>query len=129
LAFLKQCIADDLDPICFEQTFYVGGLWNFVEIDDDENKDPHLSIYKILITNVSKEMPSYLHNSLLTKYFYFIFLFVSSASFVHISYHPDHCWKVKYITCVNKDRTDENHNHELEEIDFVMVCNEHHRKH
>ncbi|CAG8786701.1 4730_t:CDS:2, partial [Dentiscutata erythropus] len=39
LASLKQCLDDDLDPICFEQASYVGGLWNFVEIDG-ENKDP-----------------------------------------------------------------------------------------
>ncbi|CAG8731168.1 3016_t:CDS:2, partial [Gigaspora rosea] len=31
LTALKQCLADDLDPICFEQTSCVGGLWNFVE--------------------------------------------------------------------------------------------------
>ncbi|CAG8724664.1 7961_t:CDS:10 [Dentiscutata erythropus] len=128
LASLKQCLADDLDPICFEQTSYVGGLWNFVEIDDDENKDPHSSIYKSLITNVSKEMmtfsdfpipaewPSYLHNSLLAKpYIKF------RTTVVRVSYLPDHRWKVKYITRVNKDRTDENLNSEHEEIfDFVM---------
>ncbi|CAG8537758.1 1670_t:CDS:2, partial [Racocetra fulgida] len=54
LAALKQCLDDDLDPICFEQTSYVGGLWNFVEVDD-ENKDPHPSAYKSLIINTSKE--------------------------------------------------------------------------
>ncbi|KAF0554402.1 dimethylaniline monooxygenase N-oxide-forming 5-like [Gigaspora margarita] len=148
LAALKQCLDDDLDPICFEQTSYVGGLWNFVDIDD-KNKDPHSSAYKSLVINTSKELmtfsdfpipaewPPYLHNSLVTKYFnmyadnfklrqYIKFY----TTVVRVSYLPDHRWKVKYITCVDKDQTGENQNSEHEEIfDFVMVCNGHHRKH
>ncbi|CAG8449939.1 4418_t:CDS:2 [Dentiscutata erythropus] len=133
LAALKQCLADNLDPICFEQTSYVGGLWNFVEIDD-ENKDPHSSAYKSLVINTSKEMmtfsdfpipaewPTYLHNSLVAKpYIKF------HTTVARVSYLPDHRWKVKYITCVDKDQ---NQNSEHEEIfDYVMVCNGHHRKH
>ncbi|KAF0557274.1 dimethylaniline monooxygenase N-oxide-forming 5-like [Gigaspora margarita] len=148
LTALKQCLADDLDPICFEQTSCVGGLWNFVEVDD-ENKDPHPSSYKSLIINTSKEMmtfsdfpipaewPTYLHNSLVAKYFnmyadhFKLWPYIKfRTTVVHVSYLPDHRWKVKYITCEDKDQTKENPNNEHEEIfDYVIVCNGHHRKH
>ncbi|CAG8826842.1 17127_t:CDS:2, partial [Racocetra persica] len=115
LAALKQCLDDDLDPICFEQTSCVGGLWNFVEVDDDENKDPHPSAYKSLVINSSKEV---VYNFKLRPYIKF------RTTVVRVSYLPDHRWKVKYATSVNKDQTSE---HE-EIFDFVMVCNGHHRK-
>ncbi|CAG8750962.1 1144_t:CDS:2, partial [Acaulospora morrowiae] len=46
LAATKQCLDDELEPVCFEQSSYTGGLWKYVDIDNTENKDPHSSIFK-----------------------------------------------------------------------------------
>ncbi|CAJ0758867.1 12004_t:CDS:2, partial [Entrophospora sp. SA101] len=54
LTSIKQCLADDLEPVCFEATDDIGGLWNYTEVTE-ENKDPHSSICRSTIINTSKE--------------------------------------------------------------------------
>lgn len=74
LTSIKQCIDDNLEPVCFEASEHTGGLWRYTEIDD-KNEDPHSSIYKSIIIITSKdvmsftdfpvpyEWPTFLHNS------------------------------------------------------------------
>ncbi|CAG8719047.1 3133_t:CDS:2, partial [Dentiscutata heterogama] len=85
---------------------------------------------------IPEERPTYLPNILVAKYFnmyadkfklwpYIIF----RTTVIHVSYLPDHRWKVKYITNIDKAQNEEDHSSEYEEIfDYVMVCNGHHRK-
>ncbi|CAF94635.1 unnamed protein product, partial [Tetraodon nigroviridis] len=77
LACIKCCLDEALEPVCFESSDDIGGLWRFKE--DPESLRP--SIYYSVIINSSKEMmcfsdfpipahfPNYMHNSLIMDYF------------------------------------------------------------
>uniref|UniRef100_A0A3Q3W608 Flavin-containing monooxygenase n=1 Tax=Mola mola TaxID=94237 RepID=A0A3Q3W608_MOLML len=77
LACIKCCLDEGLEPVCFESSDDIGGLWRF-----KENPEPdRASIYHSVIINSSKEMmsfsdfpvpahfPNYMHNSLVMEYF------------------------------------------------------------
>ncbi|KAJ8267272.1 hypothetical protein COCON_G00124440 [Conger conger] len=76
LASIKCCLDEGLEPVCFESSAELGGLWRY-----KERAEPgHCSIYRSVVTNTSKEMmcfsdfpmpdhyPNYLHHSLLLQY-------------------------------------------------------------
>uniref|UniRef100_A0A665UUM0 Flavin-containing monooxygenase n=1 Tax=Echeneis naucrates TaxID=173247 RepID=A0A665UUM0_ECHNA len=77
LACIKICIDEGLEPVCFESSDDIGGLWRFKESPEPERS----SIYRGLVVNTSKEMmcfsdfptpadfPNYMHNSQLLQYF------------------------------------------------------------
>ncbi|XP_067878277.1 flavin-containing monooxygenase 5-like [Heterodontus francisci] len=77
LTCIKCCLDEDLEPVCFERTDDIGGLWNFQE----QATDRKASIYKSLIINTCKEMmsysdfpvpddyPNYMHHSRILEYF------------------------------------------------------------
>ncbi|CAG8438387.1 9832_t:CDS:2 [Acaulospora morrowiae] len=143
LAATKQCLDDELEPVCFEQSSHTGGLWKYVDIDNTENKDPHSSIFKSVIINTSSkkmtfsdfpippEWPVYLHNSLVAKYFdmyaeHFNLLahIKFNTTVINVSILPDKRWRVRYVT------RGEGNDEEKEDIfDYVMVCAGHHRFH
>ncbi|KAK5869971.1 hypothetical protein PBY51_024643 [Eleginops maclovinus] len=77
LACIKCCLDEGLEPVCYESSDDIGGLWRF-----KENPEPdRASIYHSVIINTSKEMmcfsdfpipahfPNYMHNSLIMEYF------------------------------------------------------------
>lgn len=77
LACIKSCLDEGLEPVCYENSDDIGGLWRF-----KENPEPdRASIYHSVTTNTSKEMmcfsdfpipanfPNYMHNSLIMDYF------------------------------------------------------------
>uniref|UniRef100_A0A8C4TMD9 Flavin-containing monooxygenase n=1 Tax=Erpetoichthys calabaricus TaxID=27687 RepID=A0A8C4TMD9_ERPCA len=76
LTAIKCCLEEGLQPVCFEQSDEIGGLWRFKE----EPQDGQASIYQSLTTNTSKEMmcysdfpfpahvPNYLHHSKVLEY-------------------------------------------------------------
>ncbi|KAG8436518.1 hypothetical protein GDO86_007574 [Hymenochirus boettgeri] len=78
LAAIKCCIDEGLEPVCFERSEDIGGLWRFTNIPEDGRA----SIYKSVIINTSKEMmcfsdfpipedfPNYMHNAKIMEYFY-----------------------------------------------------------
>ncbi|KAM9685473.1 dimethylaniline monooxygenase [N-oxide-forming] 4-like [Trichechus inunguis] len=55
LSSIKCCLDEDLEPICFERSNDIGGLWKFTET----SKDGMTRVYKSLVTNVCKEMSCY----------------------------------------------------------------------
>ncbi|CAL1592897.1 unnamed protein product [Knipowitschia caucasica] len=77
LVCTKVCVEEGLEPVCFESSDDIGGLWNFKELPQPERS----SIYRSLVVNTSKEMmcfsdfpmpedyPNYMHHSLLLQYF------------------------------------------------------------
>ncbi|XP_028977648.1 dimethylaniline monooxygenase [N-oxide-forming] 5 isoform X2 [Esox lucius] len=77
LTSIKSCLEEGLEPICFESSDDIGGLWRFKENLEAERA----SIYSSVIINTSKEMmcfsdypipahfPNYMHNSLIMDYF------------------------------------------------------------
>ncbi|CAG8544394.1 11638_t:CDS:2 [Dentiscutata heterogama] len=137
LTSIKQCIADNLEPVCFEATSYTAGLWRYTEINE-ENNDPHSSCYNSVVINTSKEImsfsdfpisrdwPYYLHNKLVAKYFdmyaekfQLIPHIKFSTTVLNLTILPDKRWNVRYITKGEE---------ETEQVfDYVMVCTGHHR--
>uniref|UniRef100_A0A7N8WLY7 Flavin-containing monooxygenase n=1 Tax=Mastacembelus armatus TaxID=205130 RepID=A0A7N8WLY7_9TELE len=77
LACIKCCLDEGLEPVCYESSNDIGGLWRFKENPESERA----SIYHSVIINTSKEMmsfsdfpvpahfPNYMHNSLIVDYF------------------------------------------------------------
>ncbi|XP_075038778.1 flavin-containing monooxygenase 5-like [Mixophyes fleayi] len=77
LASIKCCIDEGLEPICFEKSEDIGGLWRY----NNNPEDGRASIYKSVIINTSKEMmcfsdypapddfPNYMHNFKIMEYF------------------------------------------------------------
>ncbi|KAJ3141556.1 hypothetical protein HDU90_005898 [Geranomyces variabilis] len=60
LASLKECLAENLDVVCFEQDSHVGGLWRYVpSASGATGEDTHSSVYMSTIINTSKEMMAY----------------------------------------------------------------------
>lgn len=76
LGAIKTLKDEGLDPVCFERTGDIGGLWRYH--DDDVNG--LASVMKTTIINTSKELgaasdnpppaeyPNYMHHSLMYKY-------------------------------------------------------------
>ncbi|XP_049735873.1 flavin-containing monooxygenase 5 isoform X2 [Elephas maximus indicus] len=77
LTSIKCCLEEGLEPVCFEGTDDIGGLWRFQE----NPEEGRASIYKSVIINTSKEMmcfsdylvpdhyPNFMHNSHVLEYF------------------------------------------------------------
>ncbi|XP_072018285.1 dimethylaniline monooxygenase [N-oxide-forming] 2-like [Amphiura filiformis] len=78
LAAMKCCLDEGLEPVCYERTNDIGGLWYFRECSDGPFSTT--TVYRSAITNVSKEFmafsdfpmpkefPNYLHNTHVYKY-------------------------------------------------------------
>ncbi|XP_040896111.1 flavin-containing monooxygenase 5-like isoform X3 [Toxotes jaculatrix] len=77
LVCIKSCLDEGLEPVCFESSDDIGGLWRFKENPESDRA----SIYHSVIINTSKEMmcfsdfpipghfPNFMHNSLIMDYF------------------------------------------------------------
>ncbi|XP_067239559.1 flavin-containing monooxygenase 5-like [Chanodichthys erythropterus] len=137
LTCIKCCLDEGLEPVCFETSDDIGGLWRFTE-----NPDPdRASIYHSLIINTSKEMmcysdfpipahfPNYMHNSLIMDYFRMY------AEHFQLKRHIRFQTKVLQVT----PRPDFSHSgqwdveieskdglREKQVFDAVMVCTGHH---
>ncbi|MCI4389336.1 hypothetical protein PGIGA_G00096790 [Pangasianodon gigas] len=76
LTCIKCCLDEGLEPVCFESSDDIGGLWRFKETPEPERS----SMYRSLVVNTSKEMmcfsdfpmpahyPNYMHHSMLLNY-------------------------------------------------------------
>ncbi|KAM7410297.1 hypothetical protein PAMA_001642 [Pampus argenteus] len=137
LACIKCCLDEGLEPVCFESSNDIGGLWRF-----KENPEPdRASIYHSVIINTSKEMmcfsdfpipghfPNFMHNSLIMDYFRMYadhFQLIKHIRFntkvlqVKQRYDFSHSgqWDVE---TENKDGKKEKHI-----FDAVMICIGHH---
>ncbi|XP_016373719.1 dimethylaniline monooxygenase [N-oxide-forming] 5-like isoform X2 [Sinocyclocheilus rhinocerous] len=137
LTSIKCCLDEGLEPVCFESSDDIGGLWRF-----KENPDPdRASIYHSLIINTSKEMmcfsdfpipahfPNYMHNSLIMDYFRMYadhFQLKRHIRFqtkvLHITPRPDFSHSGQWdVETESKDGR-----REKQVFDAVMVCTGHH---
>ncbi|XP_071343114.1 flavin-containing monooxygenase 5-like isoform X2 [Trachinotus anak] len=137
LACIKCCLDEGLEPVCFESSDDIGGLWRF-----KENPEPdRASIYHSVIINTSKEMmcysdfpiparfPNFMHNSLIMDYFR---MYADHFQLTkHIRFHTK-VLQVKQrsdfshsgqwdVETENKDGKKEKHI-----FDAVMICIGHH---
>ncbi|NXX86309.1 FMO5 monooxygenase, partial [Urocolius indicus] len=77
LCAIKACLQEGLEPVCFERTGDIGGLWRF----EEQPEEGRASIYRSVVINTSKEMmcfsdfpipedfPNYMHSSKIMEYF------------------------------------------------------------
>uniref|UniRef100_A0A3B4AHK0 Flavin-containing monooxygenase n=1 Tax=Periophthalmus magnuspinnatus TaxID=409849 RepID=A0A3B4AHK0_9GOBI len=137
LASIKCCLDEGLEPVCFESSDDIGGLWRY-----KENPEPdRASIYHSLIINTSKEMmsfsdfpipghyPNFMHNSFIMDYFRLYANHFNLHKYIrlqtkvlHIKQRSDFSrsgqWEVE---TENKEGKKERHI-----FDAVMICIGHH---
>ncbi|KAK7133345.1 hypothetical protein R3I94_015273 [Phoxinus phoxinus] len=137
LTCIKCCLDEGLEPVCFETSDDIGGLWRFKEHPDPDRA----SIYYSLIINTSKEMmcysdfpipahfPNYMHNSLIMDYFRMYaehFQLKRHIRFqtkvLHVTPRPDFPHSGQWdVETESKDGQ-----REKQVFDAVMVCTGHH---
>ncbi|XP_065530034.1 flavin-containing monooxygenase 5-like [Lathamus discolor] len=136
LCAIKACLQESLEPICFERSEDIGGLWRF----EEHPEEGRASIYRSVIINTSKEMmcfsdfpipedfPNYMHNSKIMEYFrmyaqHFDLLrhIRFRTSVCRVSKRPDFAatgqWEVV---------TESEGKQEAAVFDAVLVCTGHH---
>ncbi|ROL55562.1 Dimethylaniline monooxygenase [N-oxide-forming] 5 [Anabarilius grahami] len=137
LTCIKCCLDEGLEPVCFETSDDIGGLWRFKENPETDRA----SIYHSLIINTSKEMmcysdfpipaqfPNYMHNSLIMDYFRMYaehFQLKRHIRFqtkvLHVTPRPDFPHSGQWdVEIESKDGR-----REKQVFDAVMVCTGHH---
>ncbi|XP_020774365.1 flavin-containing monooxygenase 5-like [Boleophthalmus pectinirostris] len=137
LTSIKCCLDEGLEPVCFESSDDIGGLWRY-----KENPEPdRASIYHSLIINTSKEMmcfsdfpipghyPNFMHNCFIMDYFrlyannFNLLKYIRlQTKVLHIKQRSDFSrtgqWEVE---TENKEGKKERHI-----FDAVMICIGHH---
>ncbi|GFQ93171.1 dimethylaniline monooxygenase 5 [Trichonephila clavata] len=95
LGAVKNLKDEGLDPVCFERTGHLGGLWRY----HDEDMDGVASVMKTTIINTSKELgacsecpppaeyPNYMHHTLM--YQYIKLLAEKTDSVRHVKFHHE----------------------------------------
>ncbi|XP_054837409.1 flavin-containing monooxygenase 3-like [Eublepharis macularius] len=136
LASIKACLEEGLEPICFERSDDIGGLWQFT----DSAVDGRASIYRSVFTNSCKEMtcfsdfpfpedfPNYLHNTKLQEYIQMFakhFDLVKYIKFktlvIRVKKRPDFTITGQWDVVTETDGKVES-----DVFDGVMVCSGHH---
>ncbi|XP_037354819.1 flavin-containing monooxygenase 5 [Talpa occidentalis] len=136
LSSIKCCLDEGLEPVCFERSDDIGGLWRFQE----KPEEGRASIYRSVVINTSKEMmcfsdypipdhfPNFMHNSQVLEYFR-----MYAKAFDLLKYI-----RFKTTVCSVKKRPDFSTSGQWEVVtesegkkeasvfDGVMVCSGHH---
>ncbi|XP_071343452.1 flavin-containing monooxygenase 5-like [Trachinotus anak] len=136
LACIKICVDEGLEPVCFESSDDIGGLWRFKESPEQERS----SIYRSLVVNTSKEMmcfsdfpmpddfPNYMHNSQLLQYFrlyaehFHLLRYINFQTTVRsVTQRPGFSVSGQWdVVTINRDGEEERHI-----FDAVLVCSGH----
>ncbi|XP_072293924.1 flavin-containing monooxygenase 5-like [Eucyclogobius newberryi] len=137
LASIKSCLDEGLEPVCYESSDDIGGLWRF-----KDNPEPdRASIYHSVIINTSKEMmcfsdfpipgdyPNFMHNSLIMDYFrkyadhFNLLKYIRlQTKVLHIKQRSDFSRSGQWdVETENKEGKKERHI-----FDAVMICIGHH---
>jgi len=78
LPAIKCCLDDGLQPVCFERSADIGGLWNYE--NSQQEGEGYGTVMKSTVINTSKELmcysdfpmpddyPNYMHNKLVLQY-------------------------------------------------------------
>ncbi|XP_060074733.1 dimethylaniline monooxygenase [N-oxide-forming] 2-like [Ylistrum balloti] len=129
LSSIKCCIDEGLQPVCFERSDAIGGLWNY----KPDVRVGQGSVMKSTITNTSKEMtaysdfpppkdtPMYPHNRQMLKYFqmyadkFGLLPYINFNKEVVSVKSVDTKWSVQTKDCKTGKLT-------TETFDYVMVC-------
>lgn len=138
LAAVKCCLDEGLEPVCFERTNYIGGLWHYTE----EVEDGQACVMKSTVINTSKEMMCYsdfpipgefaiyMHNKYVEKYFHMYADTFGLKKHINfqtevLSVKPDIDFKsTGKWEIVTKDKT--TNKVETRIFDGVLICTGHH---
>ncbi|KAF7664917.1 hypothetical protein LDENG_00162290 [Lucifuga dentata] len=133
LVCIKICVEEGLEPVCFESSDDIGGLWKFKESPKPERSN----LYRCLVTNTSKEMtcfsdfpmpadyPNYMHHSLLLQYFRLYAEHFDLPKYIRfqttvksVRQRPDFSQSGQWdVVTINSDGEEESH-----VFDGVLVC-------
>ncbi|CAJ1060081.1 dimethylaniline monooxygenase 5-like isoform X2 [Labrus bergylta] [Xyrichtys novacula] len=136
LVCIKVCVDEGLQPVCFESSDDIGGLWRFKETPEPERAN----IYRSLVVNTSKEMmcfsdypmppnyPNYMHNSQLLQYYRLYAEHFDLLRHIHfkttvrsVTQRADFSESGQWdVVTVNRDGEEERH-----VFDAVLVCSGH----
>ncbi|KAM6262684.1 LOW QUALITY PROTEIN: uncharacterized protein LJ264_006376 [Porphyrio hochstetteri] len=136
LCAIKACLQEGLEPVCFERSGDIGGLWRF----EERPEEGRASIYRSVIINTSKEMmcfsdfpipedfPNYMHNSKIMEYFR---MYARRFDLLrHIRFRTTVCRVSKrpdFATTGQWDVVTESEGKQEEAVfDAVLVCTGHH---
>ncbi|XP_026559192.1 dimethylaniline monooxygenase [N-oxide-forming] 5-like [Pseudonaja textilis] len=136
LCNIKCCLEEGLEPVCFESSDDIGGLWRF----KDNPEEDRASIYKSVIINTSKEMmcfsdfpipddfPNYMHNSKIMDYFRMYAKHFDLLKYIHFKTKVCSVTKCSdFSTSGQWDVTTESDGKQESSIfDAVLVCTGHH---
>lgn len=136
LCSIKCCLDEDLEPVCFESSEDIGGLWRF----KDNPEQGRASIYRSVIINTSKEMmcfsdfpipddyPNYMHNSKIMNYFRLYAKHFDLLKYIRfrtkvcsVTKRPDFASSGQWDVAVETDGKQES-----SVFDAIMVCTGHH---
>ncbi|KAM4641190.1 dimethylaniline monooxygenase [N-oxide-forming] 2-like [Discoglossus pictus] len=90
LAAIKHCLEEGLEPTCFERSIDIGGLWRYTE----EVEEGRASIYKSVVSNVSKEMMCFSDFPMPEDFPNFL---PNAKYFEYLKMYADHFNLLKYI--------------------------------
>ncbi|NWW67779.1 FMO4 monooxygenase, partial [Ifrita kowaldi] len=138
LVSVKCCLDEGLEPICFESSEDIGGVWRYTDSTDDSR----VSVYRSIITNTSKEMscfsdfpypedfPSYLPHSLVLEYlrmyaqhFDLLRHIRFQTTVLSVRKRPDFTTSGQWEVVTETGRVRESHI-----FDAVMVCTGHYQE-
>jgi len=134
-----KCLVDEgLEPVCFERTTDIGGLWNYT----DQSQEGQACVMKTTVINTSKEMmcysdfpipddyPNFMHNSMVQEYFKLYLDHFGLGKYIRFqtsvlsvdkaeSFAKDGKWVLKIKNLKDGSET-------TETFDAVLVCTGHH---
>ncbi|XP_019386305.1 PREDICTED: dimethylaniline monooxygenase [N-oxide-forming] 5-like isoform X3 [Crocodylus porosus] len=136
LCAIKSCLDEGMEPVCFERTNDIGGLWRFEE-DPEEGR---ASIYKSVIINTSKEMmcfsdfpipddfPNYMHNLKIMEYFRMYAKHFDLLNYIHFKTSVCHVTRRPDFSATGQWDvvTETDGKQESSIFDGILVCSGHH---
>ena len=138
LPAIKCCLDEGLQPVCFEKTDDIGGLWNWRENPTDGQS----TVMKSTIINTSKEIgfysdflvpadyPNYMHNSKVLSYFRLYAENFDLLKHIHFRTEIKRVSQVENFAETGRWKLEiknmESGLTRIEEFDGVMICTGHH---
>ena len=135
---IKACVDEGLEPVCFERTARLGGLWHFTETSEDGQA----CVMRSTVINTSKEMmcysdfpipktfPNFMHNTKVMEYFNMYVENFKLKQYIRFETCISKVSKAANFTTTGKwnlTMMDKKTGKTTEEVfDAVMVCTGHH---
>ncbi|KAL5012746.1 hypothetical protein ScPMuIL_011297 [Solemya velum] len=138
LTAVKCCLEQDMEPVCYERSGHIGGLWYF----NDECLKGQASVSRSTIINSSKEMMSYsdfpapkeypifMHNTHVLNYFHLYAEYFGVKNYIHFNTEVLMVSKADTFEQTGQWKVDVRNRKtgitETNVFDGVLVCSGHH---